>query len=258
MPQERLSLLGISIHPVTTEEVLARIKAFIQAKKKASVLHLNIHGAVLAQQYPWMKDFYNRADLLFCDGDGVRWGLRLLGYHPPPKIPLTRRIWDLAAFSAQEGFRMFFIGAEPGVAEIAAGKLQEKYPKLQLAGVHHGYFQKQGPENDKVIAKINDSRADIVVVCFGMPIQERWIIDNMEKVNASVFLPSGAVLDWVAGRFKEAPEWMIRFHLEWLFRIWLEPRRLFGRYTAEIPYFFLRVLGEKCFTSRRSRTQLPE
>lgn len=246
-----LNLLGIHVHQVSSHDLIREIETSIQNQKYVTLLHLNIHGAVLAHQKEWLRAFYNQADLVFCDGDGVRWGMRMLGMTPPPKIPLTRWVWELAALCEDRGRSLFLLGGNPGIAELASEKLREKHPKLKIAGTHHGYFAKSGSENEKVIEEINRVKPDVLIVCFGMPEQEKWILENRSKLNAPVCLPSGGVLDYVAGRLGKAPQWMIACHLEWLFRICQEPRRLLTRYLTEIPYFFACVLKERLFRAHR-------
>ena len=234
--------MGLPLHPLEEQEFLDFIGKCVREKRKASALYLNIHGAVLALNHPWLFEFYRQVDLVFCDGDGIRLGLKLLGQEPPPKITLTRSIWRLAEFCEKEGLRLFLLGASPQVAAEAARRLKEKNSERVVAGFHDGYFQKSGPENDRVISAINQAKPDLVVVCFGMPIQEKWIMENSGKLEAKVLVSAGGVLDYVAGSLGKAPDWMIRLHLEWMFRVWQEPGRLLGRYLTEIPYFFYRIL----------------
>jgi len=236
--------LGLSLHPVDVEEVHSFIAEVVKKGEQALVLNLNIHCVNLASAQPWLRSFLNEAQLVFCDGDGVRWGLRLLGLNPPPKITYDRWIWQLAEFADRRGLRLYFLGARPGVAEEAALKLKSRFPSLQVVGCHHGYFDREGPENEKVIEKINLLTPDILIMGLGMPVQEKWLCENWKWVRAHVFLTGGAVFDYASGGARRAPPWMIRCHLEWFYRFLQEPRRLFARYFLGIPYFFLRVFLE--------------
>ena len=240
-----LRLMGLPLHGVGVEEVHAFIARVIHGRRKALVLNLNIHCANLAFRHPWLRGFLEEAELVFCDGDGVRWGVRLLGHRPPPKITYDRWIWQLAAFCRKENFSLFLLGARPGVAAQAARRLEAANPGLRILGTQSGYFIKAGEENEKIVAKINALRPDILVVGFGMPLQEKWLSENWRKIDARIFLTGGAALDYAAGRLKRAPAWMLRCQMEWLFRLCQEPRRLFGRYAVGIPVFFSRVLREK-------------
>lgn len=246
-----MSLMGLSLHPVDVPDIHAYIDEVMRLKAQALILNLNIHCAILALRNSWLRNFINEAQLVFCDGDGVRWGAKLLGCPVPPKVAFTRWIWKLAEFAEKRGYRFYFLGAKPGVADEAARRLKEKYPNLKIAGVHHGYFDKRGAENEKVVSEINRLKPDLLVVCFGMPFQEKWIMENWRRMEAHVFLPAGAVFDYMAGHLGTTPEWMIRWHLEWFFRFLEEPRRLFARYFFGIPIFFFFVFLEKIRNLRR-------
>ncbi len=252
-------LLGIPIHSGGVGIVENAIEEAIVMNTKACIINTNIHGIYLAQKNPWLMDFLKSARMVFCDGNGPRWGLKILGYKPPPQIATTRWIWSLAAFCERKNFRLFFLGGKPGVAEEAAKKIRESKPGLGEIGTHHGYFSKEGPENDSVIEIINAFKPDILLVCYGMPIQEKWINDNADRIDAHVFLKGGAVMDYVTGRLGQVPQWMITMQLEWLFRIYEEPQRLFARYLVEIPWFLTSVIFEKIrrIISRQPRKQPP-
>lgn len=249
-----VKLLGLALYPVGVEEMHHFIAEVISQQKKAVVLNLNIHCVCLALKSSWLKDFINAAQMVFCDGDGVRWGAKCLGLSVPPKITHDRWIWQLAEFGERRGYRFFFLGARPGVADEAARRLKEQYPKLQIVGTRHGYFNRAGSENDHVVSVINQSDADIVVVGFGMPVQEKWILENWLRLKAHIVLSGGAVFDYASGYTKRAPSWVIRMQCEWLFRVIQEPRRLFKRYATEIPVFFYRILLETM--RRRAREKI--
>ncbi len=240
-----LDILGVQVHPVGVPEVHGYIEKVIAEEKKALVLNVNIHCVNLALHSPWLRDFLNAAQMVFCDGDGVRWGLRILGMNPPPKITYDRWLWQLAELAAEKEYSFYFLGGKPGVAEEAAGKIRERFPAVRFAGTQHGYFEKSGPENERVIEEINAARPDILILGFGMPVQEAWLKANWERVHAHIFLTGGAAFDYAAGRARRAPGWMIRANLEWLFRLYEEPKRLFRRYIYGNPYFMFRVFCEK-------------
>jgi N-acetylglucosaminyldiphosphoundecaprenol N-acetyl-beta-D-mannosaminyltransferase len=245
--QQAVSILGAQLNPVSVPDVHHYINRVIDRKQRALILHLNIHGVNLCQKYPWLTNFVNQAQMVFCDGDGVRWGARLLGFDAPPKITYDRWIWQLAELADQRGYRLFLLGGKPGVADAAAEKIRQRFAGLEIAGTQHGYFKKNGTENEEVIAKINETKPDVLVVGFGMPIQEKWLRDHWHKVECHVFLTGGAVLDYAAGNAKRAPKWMIRGNLEWLFRLVQEPRRLCIRYLWGNPSFMARILWSKWF-----------
>lgn len=248
-----ISLLGLPIHSVTVDDLHSFIASVIKSKTKALIPTLNIHYTLFALKYGWLKDFYNQAQLVYCDGEGIRWAMKFLGLKPAAKLAITRWIWQLSEFAAGEGFSLFFLGARPGEASEAAHRLKEKFPHLKIVGTHHGFFEHEGPENEKLITQLNQLRPDILIVGFGTPYQERWIQKNWQRIDCHIFLTGGAVFRFASGSVKSAPPWIVRLHLEWLFRLIQEPRRLFLRYAFEIPYFFFLVFKESLKNFRRTK-----
>jgi N-acetylglucosaminyldiphosphoundecaprenol N-acetyl-beta-D-mannosaminyltransferase len=171
----------------------------------------------------------------------------LLGHNLPDRMTWADFAWTLAEYCVQQGFTLFLLGARPGVADEAADRLREKLPDLHIVGTQHGYFDKtqDSEENRSVIQRINAVRPNILVVGFGMPLQERWLMENWDQIEANVALTGGAVFDYVSGNQRRAPRWMTDNGLEWLGRLIIEPRRLWRRYVIGNPVFFYRVLKQR-------------
>ncbi len=237
----RMNFAGLPLYAVDVEGVHEFIRSTIERGEKALVLNLNIHAANCAFTMPWYREFLQTSQLVFCDGDGIRWGCKWLGLEVPPKITYDRWIWQVGEFCRERGYRLYFLGSKPGVAQTAAGRLEEAFPGIQIVGTAHGYFQKTGEENRKIIADINRARPDILIVGFGMPLQEAWLREHWRELDAHVFLNGGAVFDCASGRLKSPPAWVIRGQIEWLYRLSGQPVRRFKRYALGIPYFFLRL-----------------
>lgn len=142
---------------------------------------------------------------------------------------------------------MFFLGSKPGIAEKAAQRLQERHPNLVIAGTHHGYFDKTpgSLENEAIIQQINAARPNILIVAFGMPLQEKWLMENWERIDANIALTGGAVFDYISGELARAPRWMTDNGLEWLGRLLIEPGRLWKRYVIGNPLFLWRILLQR-------------
>ncbi len=233
--------------PVTVAELHARILGFVREGGHALVLHANVHGLNLCYRDPGLRSFFNVASLVFCDGSGVMLAARILGERIPERITYADWTWQLAAFAEREGLSLFFLGARPGVAEIAAVRLEERHPDLKIAGVHHGYFDwtVEAPENEAVVAEINAARPDLLLVGLGMPLQERWLMQNWDRLDARVALTGGAVFDYVSGELKRGPRVLTDNGFEWLARLLIEPGRLWRRYVVGNPIFLARVLVQR-------------
>lgn len=241
-----VEILGVGVHSIPLADLLARIVATVAAGRREIVANVNAHALNLAVEVPTFRAFLNRADVVFCDGFGVRWAARLLGggaperYTPPDFLP------QLAARCAERGYSLYLLGARPGIAERAAARLAADAPGLRV-GSHHGYFDftTEGEENRRVVAAINDFRPDLLLVGLGMPLQERWLEENWGALTAAVALPVGAAFDYLAGEVARAPRWMTDRGFEWLGRLVVEPRRLWRRYVVGNPRFLWRVMMQR-------------
>lgn len=237
------------------DELHAEIGREVRGDGHALVLNANVHCLNLAHSDPALRDFLNDAEIVFCDGAGVMLAARLLGRYIPGRITYADWIWHLAAYAAAEGFTLYFLGARPGVAEKAAGKLEDRYPDLKISGIRHGYFDRSpsSPENEAVIEEINAVAPDILLVGFGMPLQERWLMENWRRIDARVALTGGAVFDYVSGELRRGPRTLTDNGFEWLARMIVEPRRLWRRYVVGNPVFLSRVIRQRLNNRREAR-----
>lgn len=249
VPAERragaLDLLGVPIDCVDGQGILDYMAGVVAAGRQAVILYANVFGINLAVRDGWMKSCYQRAQMVFCDGDGVRWGCSILGLPVPTKVTYNIWLWELAASCEKNDFSMYLLGSRAGVADLAAANLRVRYPRLRIVGTHDGYFPKEGPQSLAVLEDINRLRPDVLLVCFGMPVQERWVFENVSRLAAHVVLTGGAAIDYGARLVPVVPRWMARLQLEWLFRFLLEPVRMFNRYIVGNPTFLTRVLFER-------------
>jgi N-acetylglucosaminyldiphosphoundecaprenol N-acetyl-beta-D-mannosaminyltransferase len=168
-------------------------------------------------------------------------GKNLQRFTPPDWFGL------LAGECVEQNVSVFFLGTTQEIIEKAAMVLSEKFPGLNIVGVHHGFFDKSatGFENQEVLNTINSLHPDILLVGFGMPAQEKWILDNWDELQVHAIIPVGAFFDYMAGEVERAPHWMTDHGLEWLGRLLIEPRRLWRRYVIGNPLFVWRVLLQK-------------
>ena len=248
MPEaiETITVSGIRFHCIDVTELRRLILQATETPSPSVIANVNVHAVNLAHKHHWFRDFLNRADVVFCDGFGVLLGAWLLGW----KVKLSYRMTapdyldGVAAMLEAAGKSLFLLGGEPGVAENAAAMLQAKFPRLAIE-YHHGYFAKHGVENAAVVEAVNRAAPDLLMVGFGMPLQERWIADNLPALNVRAVMPLGAFLDHYTGRSYRGPRWLNAHGFEWLARLVSEPRRLCKRYAVGNPLFFARVLAER-------------
>jgi len=240
-------ILGVNVSGFTAASLLDAIAHLVATGDHVIVAHVNAHALNLAFEAPWLRAFLNQSKYVFCDGAGVLVGGQILGCHLPERITYADWMWQLGEFAAQRGLSLYLLGAKPGVAEQAGMRLRARYPELRIVGTQHGYFDKTpgSRENFAVIRAINAANPNILVVAFGMPLQEAWLRDNWGQVSANVALTGGAAFDYVSGKLARGPQWMTQHSWEWLARLLIEPQRLWGRYLIGNPLFLARVLRQR-------------
>jgi len=234
--------LGVPIHPVSPSQLVDIIVAWGKEPGLHRVYNVNVHAMNLAQDLPDFKSSLQRADLVFCDGFGVKWLAKMAKVHIPYRTTPPDWIDDFAREAAKCRQSVFAIGDEDGVADRFLRLLCSRHPGLIAAGSHHGFFDKTGAENEAVIEKINKSEATHLLVGFGMPLQERWIEQNAHALRVRVVLPVGALFRWYCGFEKRAPRWVTDHGLEWVARYLRHPVRHFRRYMIGNPLLLARAL----------------
>ena len=242
----RIDVLGVGVDPITVADLHVEIAHLARRGKLGVILNVNAHCLNLCYRDLALRDSLNGADIVFCDGAGVMLAARMLGGRIPARITYAAWIWRLADFAASEGFSLYFLGARPGVAREAARKLRERYPGLRIVGVRHGYFDHSpgSAENEAVLEEINAAAPDILLVGLGMPLQEIWLTENRDRLDAGVALTCGAAFDYASRRVRRGPRLLTESGFEWLARLLSEPRRLWRRYLLGNPLFLLRVLRQ--------------
>jgi N-acetylglucosaminyldiphosphoundecaprenol N-acetyl-beta-D-mannosaminyltransferase len=233
----QLNLLGVTVDPITIAELHKCIAKAIARGERWIIANHNLRSVYLYHRDPKMRAFFTKAQVIHIDGMPLVYWARVLGYPVTKQHRVTYVDWvhPLMATAAAEGWRVFYLGGKPGVAARAAEKLRQQYPGLVLE-TRHGYFTPE--ENDAVLEEIARFQPHVLMVGMGMPRQEHWVLDNLERISANAILTAGACFDYVAGVIPTPPRWMGRMGLEWLYRLWSEPRRLARRYLLE-PWFLV-------------------
>lgn len=249
-PGGRVTVLGVGVDPVTLPEAVERIAGWIGGRTR-QVVTLNPEMVMKARRQPALARVFAAADLVTADGVGIVWAARRLGQPLPGRVTGVDLVGALLEKGARAGWRFFFLGAAPGVAEEAARRAAEGHPGLQVAGTHHGYFSSE--EADRVARIVAASAPDVLLVALGSPAQEEFIARYRERLGAAVALGVGGTLDVLAGKARRAPAWLCRLGLEWAYRVARQPSRL-GRAMA-IPAFMWAVRREAARRLRRGEAR---
>jgi len=244
--RERIKLLGIDIDNINMKETINKIELLIEKKKPSLVITPNVHHINILQKDNEFRKIYKHASLVIPDSTPLLWSSKILG------VPLKERVTgsDLlplfSEVSAEKKYRLFFLGAKPGIAKKAAETLIQKNPRLEITGIYSPYFgfQNDGRENRKIVDMIKKCDPDVLFICLGPPKQEKWAWKHKDKIKVPVIICVGAAFDFIAGNLKRAPKWMQKIGLEWFFRLCQEPHRLWKRYLIGNIVFIWLVLKE--------------
>lgn len=238
-------IFGVGVQTGTPAELLRQIIGFAERGEHRRVSYVNAHVLNQSQRDPELRRALQACDLVYCDGYGVRLAARLIGLDVPHRMTGADWIWGVAALCQDSGRSIYLLGSDPGASADAAATLRRWYPRLEVTGTHHGYFGLGSPHSERVLEHIAENRPDILLVGMGTPQQELWVDRNWDRIEASVVWNVGALFDYVAGRVPRAPHWLSDNGLEWIFRLAVEPRRMWRRYLLGNPAFLYRVMDER-------------
>lgn len=234
-----VTILGVPVHPATMAETLHIARRYMVEPRLHQIATVNPEFVMTAQRDAAFREILQQADLCLADGVGLLLAAKRYGRRLPERVPGSELVYHLAQLAAEEGWRLFLLGAAPGVAQEAAATLQARYEGLQIAGVYAGSPALE--ENEAIVQRINASNADLLYVAYGAPRQDKWIARNKEALSGvRLAMGVGGALDFITGRAVRAPRWVQQLGLEWLHRLWQEPWR--WRRMLALPRFALRVL----------------
>jgi N-acetylglucosaminyldiphosphoundecaprenol N-acetyl-beta-D-mannosaminyltransferase len=236
----RFTLLGVPIDALTEAEAVDWVARAIADGRPRLVISVNPERIMHARRDPAFAAVLRRADLALADGAGVFWAARRLGYPLPARIPGVDFVKALAARGASTGWRFYFLGGGPGVAEAAGRVLSDTCPGFILAGAQPGSPE---PGADAATTEaIRSSRAQVLLLAYGAAVEEAWLARNLDRSGAIIGLGVGGAFDFISGRVRRAPPWMRQLGLEWLHRLGHQPWR--WRRMLALPRFVLRVLAQ--------------
>jgi N-acetylglucosaminyldiphosphoundecaprenol N-acetyl-beta-D-mannosaminyltransferase len=243
--REQSRIFDIPIDLGRPDDLLRRIAGWSHdARRPRRVMYANAHVLNQSAANERLRHALSSADLVYCDGYGVRLAAKALDVPIPHRMTGADWIWGMAELCEQSGQRVYLLGSEPGVAARAADRLRLTYPKLDVAGHHHGYFEVGSPHDDRVVEHVNAVRPSILLVGMGTPKQELWVEANAHRLDVDVLWTVGALFDVVSGRVPRAPAWLADNGLEWIFRLAIEPGRMWRRYLLGNPVFVHRVMAQ--------------
>jgi len=223
---EKVDILGIPVDKITEKEALEKIISFISERKFHLIVTINSENATKALENKKFLDIIKRADLVIPDGIGIIFASKILGNKLPERIPGIDLSYKLLEISNIKGYKIVLIGGKEKVAENAKENLKKIFPNLNIVMTYNGYFNKD--EEKKIIDEIQKLNPDILLVGMGSEKQEIWIWDNRENFkNISVCIGVGGTLDIWAGKKKRAPKFIQKIGMEWLYRMIIEPKRIF-------------------------------
>jgi N-acetylglucosaminyldiphosphoundecaprenol N-acetyl-beta-D-mannosaminyltransferase len=236
----RFTLLGVPIDPMTQAEAVNWVARALAEGRPRLVISVNPERIMQAGREPAFGAVLRGADLALADGVGVVWAARRLGHPLPERLAGVDFVRALAARGAAEGWRFFFLGGGPGVAEAAGRALADAHPGFVLAGTHAG---SPHPASDAAtIEAVRSSGAQLLFLAYGAGAEEAWLARNLAASGASVGMGVGGAFDFISGRVRRAPRWMRNWGLEWLHRLSREPWR--WRRMIALPRFVIRVMRE--------------
>jgi N-acetylglucosaminyldiphosphoundecaprenol N-acetyl-beta-D-mannosaminyltransferase len=253
LPRPTSSIFDIPIDLAKPVDLLSTVSAWAAEGRARRVMYVNAHVVNRSRVTPGLGDALRRADLVYCDGYGVRLAARAMHRDVPHRMTGADWIWGLAAVCELAGQSIYLLGSEPPTAHEAAAQLRRWYPDLDVVGSHHGYFELDSPHGDRVIEDIIERRPQIILVGMGTPKQELWADRYADQLGGAVVWTVGALFDYVSGHTPRAPRWLADNGLEWIFRLAIEPRRMWRRYLIGNPVFLSRVLAESKQHSPRAR-----
>jgi len=238
----RVDILGVGISPVNLGLAVDEVGSWVENGRKTYVCVTPVAGVMACQRDPELRRIFNASGMTTPDGMPIVWLLRLLGHRSVGRVYGPDLMQAVCRRSESAGWRSYLYGGMPGVAERLVARLQAEHQGLRIAGFGTPPTPWQpGTEDREGVEAINASGADIVWVGLSTPKQEQWMAIHRSRLQAPVLIGVGAAFDFLSGVKPQAPRWMQRSGLEWLFRLAAEPRRLWRRYLVDNPLFVMLV-----------------
>lgn len=263
MPED-IEAFGMRISPVSMEQAIERVEGFIKEKTPRHVVTSDANAILRAQEDHEYSEIVRRAALITPDGYGVMWGARLLNLPVYERVTGVDMVTGICERAAKNGYSIYILGSDPGIAAAAAKNLQARYPGLKVAGTHHGFWRRDGAEQGldaaqsdiKIAEEVCRAAPDVLFVAMGIPAQEKFIAAQMARMKVPVSLGVGGSFDVYSGKYNRAPQHIQRMGLEWIYRVWIDPVR--WRRMGYVPRFMLLAIREWIFGPPKARKTPPK
>jgi N-acetylglucosaminyldiphosphoundecaprenol N-acetyl-beta-D-mannosaminyltransferase len=243
--EKRINIQGLSIHNIDYMLVLSFIKKYLNSADKKTICFISAHCVNVARKDSEYKSIVNNFDLILPDGIGMAFAGMM------NKTPIKENLngTDLIPrlFNDLKQLKVFLLGGKPGVVEKVKVNLENKFPSINIVGYMHGYFS----DEKEICNEMSKCNPDIILVAMGVPLQEKLIQKNKDKINTKLFIGVGGLFDFIAGINKRAPKCMRKLGLEWIYRIYQEPKRMWKRYIIGGPVFFYHAFKEMIYIKNK-------
>lgn len=243
--RQRASVLGTRVDVLTWDIAISRILLWADSHESRYVCICNVHSIVWALRDKNLRLSLENADIVTPDGMPVAWSLRSFGYSYQQRISGPDLMWKYCEIASLCGHKIFLYGSTYQTLNLLVKNLRKNFPDLQISGFYSPPFGSMSVEEDNRIEKIiNASGANVILVGLGCPKQEKWMASKIKRIHG-VMIGVGAAFDFHAGTIRRAPCWMQKLGLEWLFRLFIEPDRLWRRYFVSNSTFLIGILFQK-------------
>ncbi len=240
----KASVFGVPFFSGTMDEALQKIEILVKSKQSCHIAFINAHCLNIAYKNRAYKEILKKCFFVFADGIGAKIGAKMMGFKVEENVNGT----DMFPLLAEKPYRIYLFGGAPGVAAKALENAKALNGRADFAGCADGFFKEKSEE--QIFAELAELKIDILLVAMGVPKQEEWINRNLDKLPGCVAVGVGGLLDFVSGRIPRAPLWMRKLNIEWCFRLYCEPVRLFKRYIVGNPLFIIRVFWSKLWRKK--------
>jgi N-acetylglucosaminyldiphosphoundecaprenol N-acetyl-beta-D-mannosaminyltransferase len=245
VPVARVNILGVGVSAINLFQATALILQAVRENRKGYVAVTGVHGVSEAQSDPEFRQILNAAFLNTPDGMPMSWVGRLQGFQDMDRVYGPDLLLSICAATQDGCVRHFFYGGAPGVADALRSALTARFPGLCVCGTFSPPYRRLNVEEGaELVLHLQQAQPHICWIGLSTPKQERFMAEYLDKLPTTLMIGVGAAFDMHSGRIRQAPRWMQRNGLEWLFRLAQEPKRLWRRYLVNNPLFVVRILAQ--------------